>query len=163
MTDVTANAENNDGFQVGPQIRVLAQYVKDLSFENPGAPDTLRAGLEQPAIDLQLDVGARAMTDAGPNIYEVDLKINAKSSRNDQVVFIAELVYSGLFEFLNLPAEALEPMLLAECPRLLFPFARRILADTTREGGFPPLMLDPVDFGALYQSQGQNRENLPRA
>jgi preprotein translocase subunit SecB len=133
-----------------PSLRVLAQYIKDFSFENPNAPNSLRDGI-QPKIDLQLDVNARAMEEAG--VFEVDLKINAKSERDGQVQFIIELVYSGLFAFANIPDDAIEPLLLAECPRLLFPFARQIIASNSQAGGYPPLMLDPMDFGALYASQ----------
>jgi preprotein translocase subunit SecB len=139
-----------DGAAAAPALRVLAQYIKDFSFENPNAPASLREG-PQPKIDLQLDVNARAMEEAG--VFEVDLKINAKSERDGQVMFIIELVYSGLFGFSNIPQDAIEPLLLAECPRLLFPFARQIIASNSQAGGYPPLMLDPMDFGALYASQ----------
>lgn len=156
MTDETtpapiANGAATDDAAAGaPAIRVLAQYVKDFSFENPNAPGSLREG-SQPKIDLQLDVNARAMDEAG--VFEVDLKINAKSDRDGQAQFIIELVYSGLFGFSNIPADAIEPLLLAECPRLLFPFARQLIATNSQAGGYPPLMLDPMDFGALYASQ----------
>jgi preprotein translocase subunit SecB len=156
MTDETTPppvANGADAQEVpsqAPAIRVLAQYIKDFSFENPNAPASLREG-SQPKIDLQLDVNARAMDEEG--IFEVDLKINAKSERDGQAQFIIELVYSGLFGFSNIPADAIEPLLLAECPRLLFPFARQLIATNSQAGGFPPLMLDPMDFGALYASQ----------
>jgi preprotein translocase subunit SecB len=133
-----------------PAIRVLAQYIKDFSFENPNAPASLREGT-QPKIDLQLDVNARAMDESG--VFEVDLKISAKSERDGQAQFVIELVYSGLFGFANIPEDAIEPLLLAECPRLLFPFARQLIATNSQAGGYPPLMLDPMDFGALYASQ----------
>jgi preprotein translocase subunit SecB len=147
---VANGADNQDGASQAPAIRVLAQYVKDFSFENPNAPGSLREGA-QPKIDLQLDVNARAMDEAG--VFEVDLKISAKSERDGQAQFIIELVYSGLFGFNNIPADAIEPLLLAECPRLLFPFARQLIATNSQAGGYPPLMLDPMDFGALYASQ----------
>ena len=156
MTDETTDAPLANGAATqdmpsdAPAIRVLAQYVKDFSFENPNAPGSLREGA-QPKVDLQLDVNARAMDEAG--VYEVDLKINAKSERDGQAQFIIELVYSGLFGFANIPADAIEPLLLAECPRLLFPFARQLIATNSQAGGYPPLMLDPMDFGALYASQ----------
>lgn len=153
--DIGADAQANgataqDTMAMAPSIRVLAQYVKDMSFENPNAPASLREG-PQPKIDLQLDVNARAMEDG--SVFEVALKVNATSERDGQVIFVVELVYAGLFQFANLPEDALEPILLAECPRLLFPFARQIVADATQNGGFPPLRLDPVDFGALYMNQ----------
>jgi preprotein translocase subunit SecB len=156
MTDETITNDGPNGAPLqqapldAPSLRVLAQYVKDFSFENPNAPASLREG-PQPKIDLQLDVNARAMDEKG--VFEVDLKINAKSERDGQVQFIIELVYSGLFGFANIPEEAIEPLLLAECPRLLFPFARQLIATTSQAGGYPPLMLDPMDFGALYASQ----------
>ncbi len=156
MTDENATQPVANGAPVdesasqAPALRVLAQYIKDFSFENPNAPKSLRDG-PQPKIDLQLDVNARAMEEAG--VFEVDLKINAKSERDGQVQFIIELVYSGLFGFNNIPEDAIEPLLLAECPRLLFPFARQIIASNSQAGGYPPLMLDPMDFGALYASQ----------
>jgi preprotein translocase subunit SecB len=133
-----------------PQLRVLAQYVKDLSFENPGAPDTLRPGQPTPAIDLGIDVQARGV---GEDTFEVVLTVNAKASRDETVVFIAELSYAGLFQLANVGEMDREPFLLIECPRLIFPFARRVLADATRDGNFPPLMLDPVDFAGLYRAQ----------
>ena len=119
-----------------PQLRVLAQYVKDLSFENPGSPDTLRPGQPAPGIDLAIDVKARAM---GEDNFEVVLVMNARATRKDEsgedsVVFIAELSYGGLFQLANIPDADREPFLLIECPRMIFPYARRILADTTRDG-----------------------------
>ncbi len=130
-------------------IRVLGQYVKDLSFENPNAPDSLR-GQGQPEIDLSVDVRARSL-DA--ETFEVELVLSANASSSGSQLFIAELTYAGLFSIRNLEERAREPFLLIECPRLIFPFARRILADATRDGGFPPLMLEPVDFAALYRQQ----------
>ncbi|OLF75449.1 preprotein translocase subunit SecB [Maricaulis sp. W15] len=149
MTDAPTTPADNAAAQA-PQLRVLAQYVKDLSFENPGAPDTLRPGQQTPAIDLGIDVQART---AGDDTYEVVLTINAKATREDTVVFIAELSYAGLFQMANVGDSEREPFLLIECPRLIFPFARRVLGDVTRDGNFPPLMLDPVDFAGLYRAQ----------
>lgn len=152
MSEENLEVVNTADEQAAPAVRVLAQYIKDLSFENPNAPASLREG-SQPKIDLQLDVNARAMED--PSVFEVELKINARSTRDDQNLFICELVYAGLFQFSNIPQDSVEPMLLIESPRILFPFARQILADATRNGGFPPLMLDPMDFAGLYMSQRQ--------
>lgn len=137
-----------------PQLRVLAQYIKDFSFENPNAPASLRE-VAQPKTDLQLDVSARGMEDA--SVFEVELKISAKRENEEQTMFIVELVYAGLFQFANVTQETIEPMLLIECPRILFPFARQILADATQNGGYPPMMLDPMDFAALYFSQRQGQ------
>lgn len=151
MTDApsTPAADNNQTPAV-PALRVLAQYVKDLSFENPGAPNTLRPGQPAPGIDLGIDVQARSL---GEDNYEVVLSVSAKAAREDTVVFIVELSYGGLFHLANIPDADREPFLLIECPRLIFPFARRVLSDATRDGNFPPLMLDPVDFAGLYRQQ----------
>jgi preprotein translocase subunit SecB len=132
-----------------PQIRVLAQYIKDLSFENPDPLGSLRVGQPAPAIDLGIDVQARRASDA----YEVDLNVNVRAQREKAVAFLCELKYTGLFQFVNVPEESIEPLLLVEAPRMLFPFARRIVAEATRDGGFPPLYIDPIDFLGLYQKQ----------
>lgn len=134
----------------GPLVLNL-QYTKDLSFEVPGAPEIFSTLREQPRVDLQLDVQARPLQEGG-NVYEVSLQIRADAQAQDQTCFIAELVYCGIFT-INVEPEVLEPVLLVECPRLLFPFARNILAEVTRDGGFPPVMLAPIDFVALWQSR----------
>lgn len=134
----------------GPLVLNL-QYTKDLSFEVPGAPEIFATLREQPRVDLQLDVQARPIQEGG-NIFEVSLQIRADAQADNRPCFIAELVYCGIFT-ITVPQEQLEPVLLVECPRLLFPFARNILADVTRDGGFPPVMLSPIDFVALWQSR----------
>ena len=149
-TPVDAGATNT---ATPPQMRILTQYVKDLSFENPGAPDSLRGG-DAPQIDLSIDVAGRS---AGEDTYEVLIKINARANRGDTPMFVVELEYAGLFELKNFDDRAREPMLLIECPRLIFPFAQRVLADATRDGGFMPLMLQPVDFAGLYRQQVEKR------
>jgi preprotein translocase subunit SecB len=166
MTDIPGNAPPNasgNGAQLTgapegppPNLRVLAQFTRDLSFENPLAPDSLRAGA-QPAIDLGVEMNARGRQDG---LYEVDLKLSATAARDDKVVFQVELLYGGLFEVTGVPQEHIEPVLLIECPRYLFPFARRIIADATAEGGFPPFMLEPIDFGAVYAAQQLERQKL---
>jgi preprotein translocase subunit SecB len=148
MTDAPATPQGGEQ-PMPPAIRVAGQYVKDLSFENPGAPESLR-GAGQPNIDLSVDVQAR---DMGGDMFEVELIIGARAQRDSNPVFIAELTYAGLFQIQNVDERAREAFLLIECPRLIFPFARRILADATRDGGFPPLMLEPIDFAALYRQQ----------
>jgi len=142
-----------NGAQPAPQgpLVVNLQYVKDLSFEVPGAPDIFTQLREQPRIDIALDVQARPIQQDG-NVFEVALQIRCDAKAGDVVAFIAELVYCGIFT-VNVPQESLEPVLLVECPRLLFPFARNILADATREGGFVPVLLTPIDFVALWQSR----------
>ena len=144
-------SETDDSAAATPVIRVLAQYTKDLSFENPGL-FTAQDGQGAPEIELGIDV----RVEPGPpeqNIFGVDLKLNAKAKRQDTVVFIVELVYSGVFQLQNASQADAEAMLLIECPRLLFPFARRIVAETTRDGGHPPLLIDPIDFVGLYRQQ----------
>jgi len=136
-----------------PRLQIAAQYIKDFSFENPNAPDSLVSGQSNPSINVSVDVQAKRRSEEE---YESDLKISVNASRDDgSVVFIVELVYGGVFRLSNIPNNQIQPVILIECPRLLFPFARRILADATRDGGFPPLMLDPIDFAALYQQQMQ--------
>ena len=134
----------------GPGMRVLAQFIRDLSFENPRAPESLRAGAVQPQIDLGVEMNARARPDA---LYEVDLKLNATARSNGDAVFQVELVYGGLFQITGVPEAELEPVLLIECPRYLFPYARRVISDLTAEGGFPPFMIDPIDFVAVYSAR----------
>lgn len=149
----------------GPQPLVLnLQYTKDLSFEVPGAPEVFAQLREQPRVDLALDVQARPLQPQ-QGVYEVSLQIRADAKMSTgQPCFIAELVYCGIFT-VNVEPNLLEPVLLVECPRLLFPFARNIIADVTRDGGFPPVLLAPIDFVALWQSRrgGQNAagENPP--
>jgi preprotein translocase subunit SecB len=140
-----------------PHLRVLAQYVKDLSFENPTAAAGARNAETPPAIDMGIDVNARPLGGEG-EAYEVDLSIRAKASRGEDVMFLTELVYSGVFQFVNVAKDDIEPLLLIECPRLLFPFSRRLLAEVTREGGYPPLLVDPIDFAALYRAQLRDRQ-----
>ncbi|RVT99560.1 protein-export chaperone SecB [Rhodovarius crocodyli] len=134
-----------------PPIVVNMQFTKDLSFEVPNAPAIYTTLREAPQVDLRLDVQARPIQE-GENVFEVALEIRADAKAGDQVCFIAELVYCGIFT-LNVNEQDLEPVLLVECPRLLFPFARNVLADATREGGFPPVMLQPIDFVALWQNR----------
>ena len=134
----------------GPMIRILAQFTRDLSFENPNAPESLRQAAEPPQIDLNVEMNARPRPDG---LYEVDLKLNARAQRQGQPVFQIELVYGGLFDLQGFPEDQLELVLLIECPRFLFPFARRIISDMTAEGGYPPFLLEPIDFSAVYAAQ----------
>jgi len=136
--------------QQQPGIHVLGQYIKDLSFENPGAPRSLRASDKPPSLDVNVNVNAKPQSQSD---FEIELKLDARATRGDETLFIIEVTYAGLFQLRNVPAEHVQPMALIECPRLLFPFARQIIADATRQGGFPPLMIDPVDFSALYRQR----------
>lgn len=137
-----------------PAINILGQYIKDLSFENPGVRG---AGQTQPNIDLGIDVGATAHTD-GNNIFEVSIRVQAKALIEQEVMFLLELDYAGVFQLNGFKAEEMEPVLLIECPRLIFPFARRVISDISQSGGFPPLLIDPIDFRNLYLSQKQRQQ-----
>ena len=139
---------SNGGQDDRPSIAVLAQYVKDLSFENPNAPQSLAPSTQQPNINIQINVEARPLNE--PDV-EVMLKLEGHAESNGQVLFNFELVYAGVFRLQNIPQADMHPAVLIECPRLLFPFAREIVATSVRNGGFPPLLLEPVDFGMLYQ------------
>jgi preprotein translocase subunit SecB len=147
-----------------PPLVVNIQYVKDLSFEVPGAPHIFSQIKAQPQVNINLDVQARRVQE-GQHVYEVSLIIRAEAheqpaaqgnGQNPTVpatVFVAELTYAGVFTLTGVPDNAVEPVLLVECPRVLFPFARNILADVTRDGGFPPVLLQPIDFVALWQAR----------
>ena len=143
-----ANAPQAGG-DVAAQINVLAQYTKDLSFENPNAPRSLQPS-QQPAINLQINVNSKALSDTD---FEVELMVEGKADAAGTVLFTFELVYAGIFRLTNVPKDAVQAVMMIECPRLLFPFAREIIATTVRNGGFPPLLLDPVDFVALYRQK----------
>ena len=160
MADDTTGAENGatpaaeNGAQAGPQVGILAQYVKDLSFENPRAPQSLQvqSGAERQAPNINVDVNINVKK-MNEDMYEIELRIEAGAKQGDDIQFAIDLLYGGVFGLKNVPEEMLEPFLLIEAPRLLFPFARRIISDCTRDGGFPPLQLDPIDFAALYIQQ----------
>ena len=136
-----------------PQIGIQSQYVKDLSFENPGAPGSLVAGANAPDIQVNVEVQARLLQN---DSYEVALHITASGKNGQTTLFMLDLTYAAVCRVIGVPKESLQPVLLVECPRMLFPFARRVLSDATRDGGFPPLMLNPIDFTALYRQQQQS-------
>ena len=145
------------------QIAILAQYVKDLSFESPGAPQTLQAPGENPELKVGVNVNAGPR---GEEVYEVALQIEAHAKSDTSVIYNAELSYGGLFRLRNIPEHLLQPVLFVDCPTLLFPFVRRVLAEVVRDGGFPPLMLDPIDFARLYTKnqnigRSENGEKTP--
>jgi preprotein translocase subunit SecB len=143
-----------NGADTAPAAGMISQYVKDLSFENPNAP-AIYQSQQPPEIDVQFNIGSGQV---GPDVHEVTLKIDVKAESGGQTAFIVDLSFAGLFGFRNVPAEQIQPFLLGEAPRLLFPFARRVLADAVRDGGFPPLLLEPIDFGALYLQQAQAQQ-----
>ena len=143
-------ASSEPAEDAAPSMNILAQYVKDLSFENPNAPNSLRPREKPPEISININVNPNPMSETD---FEVELKLEAKAVDGDEVLFNVELIYAGIFRMQNIPAQALQAAVLIECPRLLFPFARQIMADATRNGSFPPLMIDPVDFGQLFQQK----------
>src|SRR5262245_33661252 len=132
------------------QLSVLGQYIKDFSFENPNAPRSLAPTQTQPDINIQINVAVQQLAETD---YEVTLKLEGKADSAGTVLFAFDLTFAGVFRVQNVPAEMLQPLIMIECPRLLFPFAREIVANAVRNGGFPPLLLDPVDFVALYQQR----------
>jgi preprotein translocase subunit SecB len=129
------------------ELAVLAQYIKDLSFESPQAPQSLQGPGQNPQLKVSVNVGAVPRAEEA---YEVSLNLEVHARSDSGVIYNIEMIYSGLFRLRGVPQNLLQPVLFVDCPTLLFPFMRRILADVTRDGGFPPLMLDPIDFGRLY-------------
>ena len=162
MTDQDRAATMGDqpfanGEDTAPAAGLISQYIKDMSFENPNAP-AIYQSTNTPGIDVQFNIAAQQV---GEEVHEVTLKIDVRAEANGEVAFIVELAYAGLFGLRNVPAEHVQPFLLGEAPRLLFPFARRVLADAVRDGGFPPLLLEPIDFGQLYLQQAEAQGQQP--
>ena len=152
MNEPTPPAEG----QTTPRFVVKGQYVKDLSFENPHAPHSLMMTSEKPKIDINVELKAQKLQE---NVYELALQVSARAKAEGSSLFLADLTYAGVFEIANVPEERIEQVILIDCPFVLFPFARRVIADITRDGGFPPLMLEPIDFHALYlQNRGAGRK-----
>ncbi len=155
-TPATPNA-NPQGVDpnAAPSLTVLAQYLKDLSFENPRAPAVYQSN-STPKIDVNVDVQGRGLNE---NQYEIELSVAARANReNGDAMFVVEATYAGVFEIINVPKDQLEMVMMVECPRLLFPFMRQIVADATRNGNFPPLMLEPIDFMGIYIANAQRGE-----
>ena len=142
------SSSTDDTANVARQIIIHAQYIKDLSFENPNAPRVLIEGAGQPDVEITVNVGAQLI---GENQYEVTLNLAAKATAKDSVLFLVDLTYAGLVSPEGTPADEINPLIMIEAPRLLFPFARAIISDATRDGGFMPLNIQPVDFVAVYQ------------
>src|SRR5690606_6703053 len=136
-----------------PSMTMVGQYIRDLSFENPGAPASMMNGAGNPNFNLSISVGVKKQPDDN---YAVELTLSAKANRADAVLFNIELVYGGIFKLKNVPEAQLSPLLMIECPRLIFPFARQVMASITQQGGFPPVIMEPVDFTAIY------RQNLAK-
>ncbi len=152
LTDLNMDPAPN-GADTGPAVGILSQYVKDFSVENPNAPDSYQWE-GSPQIDLQFNIGAKKVNE---EVHEVELKVNVTAKAEKGNVYLIELAYCGLIGIRNLPEDQTHAYLYAEAPRILFPFARRIVADATRDAGFQPLMLDPIDFNGLYMQQLQQK------
>lgn len=144
----------------GPSVRILVQYLKDLSFESPRAPHSLQQRENPPTINVNVNVNATGFSETD---FEVTLKLEAAAVDGSETLFNMEVEYAGIFRIQGIPREQLQPFLLIEGPRLLFPFARQIVADGVRSGGFPPLMLDPIDFVALYRSNVEHAQGAATA
>ena len=137
------------------QVRIMGQYIKDLSFENPNVRKLIDGAREQPTLRVEVNVNATKVAD---KVFESAIAFKAEATAKAGVIYDLELTYAGLFEIAAMPEPALEPFLLIQCPSLLFPFLRRLVADLTREGGFPPLLLDPIDFAALFMQRQQQAQ-----
>jgi preprotein translocase subunit SecB len=150
--DIPANGAADAAAQAaqaaGAQLNLLGQYISDLSFENPNAPQSILPGKDQPKVNVGVSLSAKKQSD---EIYASELTLSVKAEREDKVLYNIELVYGGLFQVKNIPEDKIYPMVMIECPRLLFPFARQVIASTVQQGGFPPIMLQPIDFVALFQ------------
>lgn len=157
MTDLTNGGQqggplNFQAQSAAPQISILGQYVKDFSFENPNAPQSLQPS-QQPSINIQINVDVNPLAESD---FEVSLRIEGRAEVPGTTIFGFDLLYAGVFRIMNVPQESLHALLMIECPRLIFPFAREIVASAVHHGGFPPLLIDPVDFTSLYmQKTGQ--------
>ncbi len=164
MSETPETPENAGGAAApdadnAPSMAIMAQYLKDLSFENPRAPASFQ-GDAAPSIDVNVDVQARGLN---PDQYEVELSVAARASRDGDPVFVVEATYAGAFQIKNLPRDQLEMAMLVECPRLLFPFMRQIIADASRNGNFPPLMLEPIDFMGIYVANAERARQEQQA
>jgi len=142
--------QNANGNGAMPQMHIVAQYMRDFSFENPNAPRSLSPQASPPSIGIEINVKASQLSDSE---FDVTLLLEGKAGEGSDLLFSFELSYGGLFRIQNVPAEQMHPFVMIECPRMLFPFARQIVADAVRNGGFPPLYIDPIDFVALYQQK----------
>ncbi len=163
MAEPASNGEGTQppATQAAPlQVRAIAQYIKDLSFENPNVRKLIENPGEPPNLRIEVNVNAARL---GASLFESVILFKAEATSKLGTVYDLELAYGGTFQIENLPEPQLEPFLLIHCPSLLFPFARRLIADLTREGGFAPLLLDPIDFGALFMKRQQERSAQAQA
>ena len=145
-------ADDDSAQNAQPSMALIGQYIRDLSFESPGAPGSILLGSGAPTFSINMDVDVRKQAD---EVYAVELKLGAKADRDNNVLFAVELVYGGVYRIRNVAEPQLSQLLMIECPRLIFPFARQVLASVTQQGGFPPVMLDPIDFGQFYLQKMQ--------
>ena len=150
MAEPTNGGGNGAGAPTPMQVRVLGQYIKDMSFENPNIHKLISSAPEEPTLKLEINVAPNQL---GADLFEAAITFKAEATAKLGTIYVLEMIYAGLFRIENAPPGVLEPMLHVNCPALLFPFLRRIVCDITREGGFPPLLLDPVDFGALLMKK----------
>ena len=141
-------AEDTSAQPAQPSLSLIGQYIRDLSFESPGAPGSIMLASGNPNFSVGINVGVRKQAD---EVYAVESTLHAKADRDNAVLVVVELVYGGVYRIRNVPEQQLSQVLMIECPRLIFPFARQVLASVTQQGGFPPLMMEPVDFNAIYQ------------
>jgi preprotein translocase subunit SecB len=151
---ITRSEPVANGEDTAPAAGLISQYVKDFSFENPNAP-AIYQNPQGPAIDVQFNIASAQVAE---EVFEIVLRIEVKAETEGKVAFLVDLSYAGLFGLRNIPEEHIQPFLLGEAPRLLFPFARRVLADAVRDGGFPPLLLEPIDFTQLYMQQAEAQQ-----
>jgi len=153
MADNKSPAEGQQPQTPPPmQAQVVGQFIRDLSFENPNVIRLLDGPGDNPNLKIEVNVNAEHTRD---DLFQSAIDFKAHATNKDGTIYIMECVYGGLFKLQNVPQQALEPFLLINCPTILFPFLRRLVADITREGGFPPLLLDPIDFGSLYLRRQQ--------
>ncbi|MEY4270704.1 MAG: hypothetical protein RLZZ58_1920 [Pseudomonadota bacterium] len=151
--DIADTTPLPNGEDTSPAIGLISQYVKDLSFENPNAPAVYQ-WQGAPQVDVQFNISAATV---GDNVHEVVLKVDVSSVSDEGTAFVIDLSYAGLFGVRNVEADQLQPFFLAEAPRILFPFARRVIADAVRDGGFAQLLLEPIDFHGLFMAQAQQQ------
>ncbi len=157
----TNGSNGNGATEAGPQLNALAQYIKDFSFENPNAPNSLGPQEKGPNISIQVNVNARQLSETD---FEVSLSLEGAAGEGTGTLFKFELDYAGVFRVRNIPEDQMHPVVMIECPRLLFPFARQIVADSVRNGGFPPLFIDPIDFAGLYRQRMEGKTpSIPMA
>lgn len=161
MAEKTNGKGNTAGAAPAPvQVKILSQYVKDLSFENPNIRKLMAAPGDQPSLKVEVNVNAERVDG---DVFESAIEFKATASNNVGTIYVLETVYAGLFKIESMPEQSLEPFLLISGPTTIFPFLRRLVADVTREGGYPPLMLDPIDFAQLYMRRQQEAKGAPTA